>query len=62
MTENEKKLYELLQLDERIISDLIEALQHFIDCEGLPCISLINEAVGLRNEVIKSEAENGFQV
>lgn len=56
MSEDERKGYEdIIHLQETIINQLIESLQHFVDCDGLPCVALINEAAGIRAEMLRKK-------
>lgn len=56
MTDDERKGYEdIIRLQETVINQLIESLQHFIDCDGLPCVKLINEAAGIRTEILRKK-------
>lgn len=56
MTDDERKGYEdIIRLQETVINQLIESLQHFIDCDGMPCVKLINEAAGIRAEILKEK-------
>jgi hypothetical protein len=56
MTDDERKGYEdIIRLQETVINQLIESLQHFIDCDGLPCVKLINEAAGIRAEILRKK-------
>lgn len=56
MMDDERKGYEdIIRLQETVINQLIESLQHFIDCDGLPCVKLINEAAGIRAEILRKK-------
>ncbi len=56
MTDDERKGYEdIIRLQETVINQLIESLQHFIDCDGMPCVKLINEAAGIRAEILRKK-------
>lgn len=56
MSEDKIKPYiEIIELQDTIINDLIEALQHFVDCDGLPCVKLIKEAVDKRMKLLEKE-------
>ena len=58
MTEDERKAYDdIIQLQETVINQLIESLQHFIDCDGLPCVKLLNEAAGIRAEILRKRSD-----
>lgn len=44
-------LREIIVLQDRLVNQLIEATNHMIDCDGLPCVSLIEDSLKLRAEI-----------
>ena len=45
------ELKSIIALQDTIINQLIEALQRFVDCEGLPCVKMAEEAAKRRADL-----------
>ena len=55
MSDNEKRLEEIVDLQEIIITNLIESLDRVIDCEKLSCYKLIEQVKVLRDQQIEAK-------
>ena len=44
-------LREIIALQDRLAHQLIEATNHMIDCDGLPCVSLIEDSLKLKAKI-----------
>lgn len=53
MTEKEKKLKEIVDLQGIVIKKLLDSLDKVIDCKNLPCNNLIEQIEKLKKEYSK---------